>query len=82
MEVTSRADGFWEADFDDVGFDIREDMWKAVQVFDEDWDATEANPGFPRGSHDYDNGDVPDWACNVGGRITSYNVCYTKLLRL
>lgn len=68
MDVTSQPDGFWEADFSSA-CDITLDMWKAVQVYDEDGDATEANPGFPRGSHDYDNGDVPDWACNAGGWV-------------
>lgn len=69
IETYSDLDGFWGVDFDDIGFVIKEGMWKAVQVFDEDGDATEANPGFPRGSHDYDSGDVPDWACNAGGWV-------------
>lgn len=69
FNVPSNSEGYWSADFFAEGFDIQADMWKAVQVFDEDWDATEANPGFPRGSHDYDNGDVPDWACNAGGWV-------------
>jgi hypothetical protein len=71
MTVTSNSDGFWEADFLNQlpPCYITPDMWKAAQVFDSDWDATEANPGFPRGSHDYDTGDVPNWACNVGGWV-------------
>lgn len=66
-EVTASPEGFWEAFMGPC--DVTGDMWAAVQVFDEDGDASEANPGFPRGSHDYDAGDVPTWACNVGGWV-------------
>lgn len=67
MDVTSGPDGAWEADFASQPCDVMADMWGAAQVFDGDGDATEANPGFPRGSHDYDTGDVPSWSCNAGG---------------
>ena len=69
MDVTSGSDGAWEADFASQPCDVMADMWGAAQVFDGDGDATEANPGFPRGSHDYDTGAVPSWACNAGGWV-------------
>jgi hypothetical protein len=69
MDVMSGPDGAWAADFASQPCDVVPSMWAAVQAFDGDGDATEANPGFPRGSHDYDTGDVPNWACNAGGGV-------------
>jgi Tol biopolymer transport system component len=69
-EPMAGPDGLWTADFtaQPNPCNVTDDMWTAAMVFDEDGDVSEATrPEPPTGYHDYDTGDVPSWACNVGG---------------
>jgi Tol biopolymer transport system component len=64
----SNSNGSWSIDFDDYDCaDVTEDMRAYAQVFDDDDDTTEATLDFIDGWHDYNEGDVPSYACNVGG---------------
>jgi regulation of enolase protein 1 (concanavalin A-like superfamily) len=67
MDVTANSSGAWTADFSGT-CDVQDDMWTAAMAMDEDGDVSEATrPELPTGNHDYDSGNVPSWACNVGG---------------
>lgn len=67
MEVFADDSGSWTADFDIVPCDLTDDMNVFAQVMDAEGDTSEAFMDFIDGSHDYDTGDVPSWACNAGG---------------
>ncbi len=65
--VDSDSDGNWTVDFGDYLCEVTDDMWAYAQVMDAESDTSEAVLDFIEGYHDYDAGDVPSWACNVGG---------------
>jgi len=65
--VTADENGDWSYDFDDQECDLYDASGSYAQVVDEDDDTTEVFVAFIDGWHDYDVGDVPHWACNVGG---------------
>jgi hypothetical protein len=65
--VTADTDGNWSYDFDDQGCDVYDPAGTYAQVTDGEGDTTEVFLDFIDGWHDYDQGDVPNWACNAGG---------------
>jgi hypothetical protein len=65
--IEADSDGNWIVDFDDYQCEVTDDMWAYAQVMDAEFDTSEAVLDFIEGYHDYDTGDVPNWACNTGG---------------
>jgi Tol biopolymer transport system component/regulation of enolase protein 1 (concanavalin A-like superfamily) len=73
VHLNADENGDWSYDFDDQGCDVYDTMGSYAQVTDEDGDTTEVFVDFIDGWHDYDQGDVPNWACNAGGWVVDTN---------
>lgn len=67
FQVTADAQGFWTADFGRRAFDITADMAANAKVYDEDGDATLAEPIFKTATIDIKPGSYPN-SLNLGSR--------------
>lgn len=65
--VTADVNGAWSHAFDPQVCPLYDASGSYAQVMDEDDDTTEVFVAFIDGTHDYDQSDVPHWACNAGG---------------
>jgi len=69
MEVMVDANGNWSVDFDDDGFDITDDMWAQALFFDEDGDATVAEPMPPHIEASLTNDWIGLWGFEPGESV-------------